>query len=72
VNRPFSSWNALALGSVLLAGGLCLAMPFAGDQAIFTVYVRQRTRGAVLYLDIFEFRQPDIFIFYAVSGRLSG
>jgi len=47
-------------------------MPFAGDQAIFTVYARQRTRGAVLYLDIFEFRQPDIFIFYAVSGRLSG
>ena len=72
MNRPFISWNALALGSVLLAGGICLAMPFAGDQAIFTVHARQLTRGAVLYRDIFEFRQPGIFIFYAVSGQLFG
>ena len=47
-------------------------MPFAGDQAIFTVHARQLTRGAVLYRDIFEFRQPGIFIFYAVSGQLFG
>jgi hypothetical protein len=72
VNRPFISWTALALGSVLLAGGICLAMPFAGDQAIFTVHARQLTQGAVLYRDIFEFRQPGIFIFYAVSGQLFG
>jgi Dolichyl-phosphate-mannose-protein mannosyltransferase len=72
VNRPFISWNALALGLVLLAGEICLAMPFSSDQAIFTVHARQLTRGAVLYRDIFEFRQPGIFIFYAVSGQLFG
>jgi hypothetical protein len=72
VNRPFISWSALALGLVLLAGGICLAMPFSSDQAIFTVHARQLTRGALLYRDIFEFRQPGIFIFYAVSGQLFG
>jgi len=72
LNRPSLSWNAFALASAVLAGALCLAMPFSGDQAIFTVHARQLTQGAVLYRDIFEFRQPGIFIFYAVSGQLFG
>jgi hypothetical protein len=72
VNRPFISWNALALGLVLLAGGICLAMPFSSDQALLTLYARQLTRGAVLYRDLFDIKPPGIFIFYAVSGQLFG
>src|SRR4029453_3997297 len=64
--------NALALGLVVLAGGLCLAMPFWGDQALFTVYARQLTQGAVLYRDIFDVKQPGIFLFYIMGGSLFG
>jgi Dolichyl-phosphate-mannose-protein mannosyltransferase len=72
VNRPSLSWNAFALASVVLAGALCLAMPFSSDQALLTLYARQLTQGAVLYRDLFDIKQPGIFIFYAVSGQLFG
>lgn len=64
--------NALALCVVLLAGGLCLPWPFWGDQALFTVYSRQLTEGAVLYRDLFDVKQPGIFLFYAAGGLLFG
>jgi hypothetical protein len=62
----------LAIGAVVLAGAVCLAMPFWGDQALFTVYARELTRGAVLYRDVFDVKQPGIFIFYALGGQLFG
>jgi hypothetical protein len=68
----FVQRNAFVLGLVVFAGGLCLAMPFWGDQALFTVYGRQLTRGAVLYRDVFDIKQPGIFLFYAFGGSLFG
>jgi hypothetical protein len=64
--------NAFAIALVVLAGGLCLAMPFWGDQALFTVYARQLTQGAVLYRDIFDVKQPGIYLFYVLGGSLFG
>jgi hypothetical protein len=69
---PAPSLDALALVLVVLAGVLCLAMPFWGDQALFTLYGRALTRGAVLYRDVFDIKQPGIFVFYAVGGLLFG
>jgi hypothetical protein len=66
------SSNAVVLGLVALAGCLCVAMPFYGDQALFTVYGRQLTRGSVLYRDVFDVKQPGIFVFYAFGGSLFG
>ena len=63
---------ALVISLVLLAGALCLTMPFSGDQAAFTVYGRELTRGAVLYRDVFDIKQPGIFWFYSVGGWLFG
>ncbi len=60
------------MGLVVLAGGLCLAMPFWGDQALFTLYARELTQGAVLYRDVFDVKQPGIFLFYAAGGLLFG
>jgi hypothetical protein len=57
---------------VIFAGALCLAMPFWGDQALFAVYGRQLSSGAVLYRDVFDVKQPGIFVFYALGGRLFG
>jgi hypothetical protein len=70
--KPSFWLNGLALALVVLAGGLCLAMPFWGDQALFTVYGRQLSHGAVLYRDLFDVKQPGIFMFYAFGGRLFG
>ena len=58
--------------AVVLAAGLCLALPFWGDQALFTVYARQIAQGAVLYRDIFDVKQPGIFLFYLLGGSLFG
>jgi hypothetical protein len=73
--RPARSprWlTALALTLVAVAGGLCLALPFWGDQALFTIYARELSRGAVLYRDVFDVKQPGIFVFYAIGGSLFG
>ncbi len=70
--RVSPSLAAVALGLVILAGGLCLAFPFWGDQALFTIYGRELTRGAVLYRDVFDVKQPGIFVFYALGGSLFG
>jgi hypothetical protein len=72
MEKPFIWWNALALSLVVLAGALCLAMPFWGDQALFTVFARELTQGAVLYRDLFDIKQPGIFVFYAFGGLLFG
>jgi hypothetical protein len=66
------SLNVLAVLLVCLAGGLCLPMPFWGDQALFTLYAREMTQGAVLYRDLFDVKQPGIFMFYAAGGLLFG
>ena len=62
----------LALVLVAVTGVACLAMPFTGDQAYLTVYGRQLSEGAVLYRDVFDVKQPGIFVFYAVGGLLFG
>ena len=43
-----------------------------GDQALFAVYARELTRGAVLYRDLFDLKPPGIFLFYAAGGLLFG
>jgi hypothetical protein len=75
--QPASSatpaWAAIgAHGCVLLAGGLCLAMPFFPDQALFTIYAQEIARGTVLYRDLFDIKQPGIYGFYALAGWLFG
>jgi hypothetical protein len=69
--RPLLA-GAIALGCVGLTAGLCLAMPFWGDQALFTLYAREMVGGAVLYRDVFDVKQPGIFMFYAAGGLLFG
>ncbi len=72
IGRGLASPESASLAVVALAGGLCLAMPFLSDQALFTLYARQLTQGAVLYRDLFDIKQPGIFMFYTVGGLLFG
>ncbi len=71
-DRPPAWRDIVALSLVALAGASCLARPFWGDQSLFALYARQLTQGAVLYRDLYDIKQPGIFLFYAVGGWLFG
>jgi|GEM_PF-641416 len=61
----------------VLALCVLIALPnlfetFSGDQAFFTVYARQIGNGALLYRDLWDVKQPGVFIFYLIAGKLFG
>jgi hypothetical protein len=62
----------VALVVVAVAGVANLANPFTGDQALFALGGRMMARGAVYYRDFWDIKQPGIYLFYEVGGRLSG
>jgi len=75
--RPWSrlalepaEWGVLAL--IALCGLVTLPWPFTGDQALFAVVARELDAGAVLYRDVWDSKQPGIFLFYWLAGRLFG
>lgn len=58
---------------LLAAVGLTtLPLPFTGDQALYLLYGRGLTGGAVLYRDLWDVKQPGIFWFFGVSARMLG
>jgi len=61
---------------VLFLVGLCglvsLKEIFNGDQALFTVFASEMNQGAILYRDIWDIKQPAIFIFFLIGGKLFG
>lgn len=62
----------LVLLFVLLAGIINLNQHFNGDQALFAVYAAAIDKGAVLYRDVWDIKQPGIFVFYFLSGKIFG
>ena len=58
------------LGCGLLLGVASLARPFAGDQALFVVGGRQLLHGARMYGDFWDIKQPAIYSFYGMAGRV--
>ncbi len=64
--------QVIILPCILLAGMLNLAFPFSGDQALFTIGAQALSRGAVLYRDFWDLKQPGIYWFYHVAGALFG
>jgi hypothetical protein len=63
---------ALSFAATVLLGLAHLHFPFMGDQALFSVFGRMLDGGAVLYEDIWDVKQPGIFAFYWLGGRLFG
>lgn len=62
----------LSISTVAVLGVLRLSETYTGDQALFTVYASQILDGAVLYRDVWDVKQPGIFLFYLVGGFLFG
>lgn len=65
-------WAAAALAIIAVIGGLKLFLPFDGDQALFFYMAREIDRGQTLYVDVWDLKQPGIFWFYWLGGKLFG
>ncbi|MGA7227325.1 MAG: hypothetical protein WBZ40_02630 [Acidimicrobiia bacterium] len=61
---------ASSIGVAIAAAALMIPFPFMGDQALFTVFARMLNGGATLYRDLWDVKQPGIFWFYEVAGRV--
>ncbi len=51
---------------------LSLRDAFSGDQALFLIYSKAINNGAVLYKDVWDIKQPAIFVFFLIGGKLFG
>jgi len=57
---------------VVLFGALNLYYPLSGDQALFLIGAKALDNGAALYVDFWDLKQPAIFLFHWLAGRLFG
>ncbi|MBV9217280.1 MAG: glycosyltransferase family 39 protein, partial [Acidobacteria bacterium] len=55
---------------VAIIGSLSLHETFSGDQALFMTYAKAIDHGAVLYRDVWDIKQPAVFSFYWLAGKL--
>jgi len=68
----YTRLDLLVIALVILIGLVHLPYPFHGDQALFTVGASKISRGALLYRDFWDLKQPGIFGFYLLAGTLFG
>jgi hypothetical protein len=64
--------EALVLLVVLVLGLIHLPHPFGWDQSLFTLGAERLAAGGVLYRDFWDLKQPGIYWFYELAGRLFG
>lgn len=69
--RPLRN-GALVLLAVLALGLIHLPQPLNWDQSMFLLGGQRLAAGGVLYRDFWDVKQPGIYWFYAVAGRLFG
>jgi hypothetical protein len=70
--RRFTAADLAALAIVLLVGAVHLPIPFHDDQVLFTIAGWKMDHGALLYRDFWDIKQPGIFVFYWIGGKLFG
>jgi len=58
--------------AIVLGPIVNLALPFAGDQALFAVGARHILGGEVLYRDFWDLKQPAVYWFFAAANVLFG
>ncbi len=65
-------WYATGLACVLALGLSTLYFPFGPDQATILYGAEQLDNGARLYLEYWDNKQPGLYWFYWLAGRLFG
>lgn len=66
------AWAAFALTLIAGVGALKLLTPFDGDQALFLYFAQAIDHGERLYIDVWDMKQPGVFWFYWLGGKLFG
>ncbi|MDJ0497055.1 MAG: glycosyltransferase family 39 protein [Acidimicrobiia bacterium] len=66
------AWVGGAISLVVVVGSINLPLPFFGDQALYSVMASMMSDGAALYSDVWDLKQPGIFVFYLAGGSLFG
>jgi hypothetical protein len=66
------AWYFVSLALIAALGALKLALPLHRDGATFLWLASQFDRGAVLYVDVWDVKQPGIFVFNYIAGKLFG
>jgi hypothetical protein len=72
MTRSYNIFNGMLWLVVALIGLTRIPFPFDGDQALFTTGAKQLSQGALLYRDFWDLKQPGIYGFYEIAGRLFG
>ncbi len=65
----YYGFAVLVLLIVGLIAVLSLRDGFSGDQALFLTYSKAINSGAILYKDVWDIKQPAIFVFYLITGK---
>ncbi len=75
MNRPknlrlagWRRWPVVGVVLTLVFGLFHLPFPYHGDQALFAVYGRMMANGDVLYRDMWDVKQPGVFMTYRFVG----
>jgi len=66
------AWYGFVLAAIAAFGALNLFQPMPTDAALFLLGARAIDAGQVLYVDFWDNKQPGIYVFYWVAGKLFG
>lgn len=67
-----AGWYGAGFLAVFLLALINLYFPFGSDQAVFFYGAMELDQGATLYVDYWDNKQPGLYVFYLVAGRLFG
>lgn len=62
----------IVLSIIAIIGSIKSFTILGGDQSLFTVIAQMFDAGKVLYQDLFDYKQPGIFMFYYLAGKTLG
>ncbi|MBK8176749.1 MAG: hypothetical protein IPK66_16280 [Rhodospirillales bacterium] len=65
-------WVFAAFAVIATVGALKVPLPLHRDAATFLWLASRIQQGAVLYVDVWDVKQPGIFMFDLLAGRLFG
>jgi len=63
---------AAVLAAIAVVGALQLEVPLHRDQALWAWYASQMHDGKLLYVDLWDVKQPGAYLFYFAGGAMFG
>jgi hypothetical protein len=62
----------VVLSTIIMVGTIKSSTVLGGDQSLFVVIAQLLDSGKILYKDIFDYKQPGIYLFYLIAGKTIG